>query len=229
MGRSPPERPESDLWPERYGREIPPPLDPRGEILSMSTVAGQTRVRRAGRPDEDAARRRDRLRRIYAVYIRECIEGQYGKTPGFRDFWRGEPGNKHWRSWCGAYRAGYLAGQAGAGEDVALEDHEAWTERIMAMPAGRGLRIVDTEEGPLPLLPGTMFLTDAEERTPGPEVSECDKEVAEWLKAELAHAAPDNINGEIGPGFPEVQDEQPASEVIEGGEPGDEEPDTDGA
>ena len=70
-----------------------------------------------------------------------------------------------------------------AGEDVALEDHEAWTERIMGKPAGRGLRIVDTEEGPLPLPPGTMYLTDA--------------------------------------GFPEVND-------FEGGEPGDEEPDTDG-
>ena len=215
MARPPPERPESDLWPERYGCEIPPPLDPRGEIVSMSAVAGQTRVRRAGRPDEDAIRRRDRLRRIYAVYVRECIEGQYGKTPGIRNFWRGEPGNKHWRTWCGAY----LAGEAGAGEDVALEDHEAWTERIMTMPAGRGLRIVDTEEGPMPLLPGTMFLTDAEERTPGPEVSEGNKEVAAWLEAELAHAAPDNINSELGPCFPEVND-------FEGGEPEGEEPDT---
>ena len=222
MGRSPPERPESDLWPERYGREIPPPLDPRGEIVSMSAVAGQSHVRRGGRPDEDATRRRDRLRRIYAVYLRECIEGQ--QAPGFRDFWRGKAGNMHWRTWCGAY----LAGQAGAGEDVALEDHEAWTERIMAMPAGRGLRIVDTEEGPLPLLPGTMFLTDAEERTPGPEVSECDKEVAAWAEAELAHVAP-YLNSEIGPSFPEVQNERPAFEVIEGGEPEGEEPDTDGA
>ena len=117
---------------------------------------------------------------------------------------------------------------AGVCEDVALEDHEAWTERIMAMPAGRGLRIVDTEEGPLPLLPGTMFLTDAEERTPGAEVSECDKEVAAWLEGELAHAAP-FLNSKIGPGFPEVNDERPAFEVIEGGAPEDEEPDTDGA
>ena len=108
---------------------------------------------------------------------------------------------------------------------MALEDHEAWTERIMAMPAGRGLRIVDTEEGPLPLLPGTMFLTDAEERTAGPEVSEGDKEVAAWAEAELGLVAP-FLNSEIGPGFPEVQDEQPAFEVIEGGEPEGEEPDT---
>ena len=133
MARPPPERPQHDLWPEWYGREIPPPLDPRGEILSMSAVAGQSHVRRDVRPDEDAIRRHDRLRRIYAVYVRECIEGQYGKTPGFRDFWRGEPGNKHWMN----FRAAYLAGEAGAGEDVALEDHEAWTERIMALPDGR--------------------------------------------------------------------------------------------
>ena len=64
MAMPPPERPESDFWPERYGREIPPPLDPRGEIVLMSAVAGQSRVRRAGRPDEDATRRRDRLRRV---------------------------------------------------------------------------------------------------------------------------------------------------------------------
>ena len=219
MGRPPPERPENDLWPEWYGREMPPPLDPRGEILSMSAVAGQSHVRRDGRPDEDATRSRDRLRRVYAAYLRECVEGR--QIP---PSWRGEAGNHHWMT----FRAGYLAGQAGVCEDVALEDHEAWTERIMAMPAGRGLRIVDTEEGPLPLLPGTMFLTDAEERTPGPEVSEGDKEVAAWLEGELAHAAP-FLNSKIGPGFPEVQDEQPAFEVIEGGEPEDEEPDTDGA
>ena len=111
---------------------------------------------------------------------------------------------------------------------MALEDHEAWTERIMAMPAGRGLRIVDTEEGPLPLLPGTMFLTDAEERTPGLEVSECDKEVAAWAEGRAADVAP-FLNNEIGASFPEVQDERPAFEVIEGGAPEDEEPDTDGA
>ena len=210
MARPPPERPESDLWPERYGCEIPPPLDPRGEIVSMSAVAGQTRVRRAGRPDEDAAFRRDRLRRVYAAYLQECVLGRQ-INPG----WRGEAGNHHWMT----FRAGYLAGQAGAGEDVALEDHEAWTERIMAMPAGHGLRIVDTEEGPMPLLPGTMYLTDAEERTAGPEVSEGDKEVAAWLEGELAHAAPDNINSELGPCFPEVND-------FEGGEPEGEEPDT---
>ena len=86
MGRSPPERPESDLWPERYGREIPPPLDPRGEIVSMSAVAGQTRVRRAGRPDEDAAFRRDHLRRVYAAYLRECVLGRQINLG-----WRGEP------------------------------------------------------------------------------------------------------------------------------------------
>ena len=200
MGRSPPERPESDLWPERYGCEIPPPLDPRGEIVSMSAVAGQSHVRRDGRPDEDAAFRRDHLRRVYAAYLRECVLGRQINLG-----WRGEAGNHHWMT----FRAGYLAGQAGACEDVALEDHEAWTERIMGKPAGHGLRIVDTEEGPLPLPPGTMYLTDAGERTPGPEVSEGDKEVAAWLKAELAHAAPDNINGEIAPGFPEVHDEEP--------------------
>ena len=212
MGRSPPERPQHDLWPEWYGREIPPPLDPRGQILSMSAVAGQSHVRRAGRPDEDAIRRKRSRRRIYAVYVRECIEGQYGKTPGFRDFWRGEPGNKHWMN----FRAAYLAGQAGAGEDVALEDHEAWTERIMALPDGERPRIVDTEEGPMPLLPGTMFLTDAGERTPGPEVSEGNKEVAAWLEAELAAAAPDNINSEIGPCFPEVHDEEPDTNGTDG-------------
>ena len=131
-----------------------PPLDPRGEIVSMSAVAGQSRVRRAGRPDEDAARRREHLRRAYAVWLRSFIADQQ-IDPG----WRGEIANEHWR----LFRAGYLACLNGDGEDVALEDHEAWTERVMAMPAGRGLRIIDTEEGPLPLLPGTMFLTDAEE------------------------------------------------------------------
>ena len=69
--------------------------------------------------------------------------------------WRGEEGNWHWR----LFRAGYLAGQAGAGEDVALEDHEAWTERVMALPGGERPRILDTEEGPMPVLPGTIFLT----------------------------------------------------------------------
>ena len=60
---------------------------------------------------------------------------------------------------------------------------------------------------------------DAGERTPGPEVSEGNKEVAAWLEAELAAAAPDNINSELGPCFPEVND-------FEGGEPEGEEPDT---
>ena len=54
-----------------------------------------------------------------------------------------------------------------------------------------------------------MFLTDAEERTPGLEVSECDKELAAWAEGELGVAAP-FLNNEIGASFPEV---------IEGGEP----------
>ena len=144
MGRSPPERPESDLWPERYGREIPPPLDPRGEIVSMSAVAGQSHVRRGGRPDEDAAFRRDHLRRVYAAYLRECVEGRQINLG-----WRGEAGNCHWMT----FRAGYLAGQVGVCEDVALEDHEAWTERVMALPDGERPRILDTEEGPPPERP----------------------------------------------------------------------------
>ena len=187
-----------------------PPLDPRGEIVSMSAVAGQSRVRRAGRPDEDAARRREHLRRAYAVWLRSFIADQQ-IDPG----WRGEIANEHWR----LFRAGYLACLNGDGEDVALEDHEAWTERVMAMPAGRGLRIIDTEEGPLPLLPGTMFLTDAEELPPGLEISESDKEVAAWAKAEVELAAP-FLNTGFGASFPEVQNEPPAFEVIEGGEPG---------
>ena len=67
----------------------------------------------------------------------------------------------------------------------------------------------------MPLLPGTMYLTDAEERTAGPEVSEGDKEVAAWLKAELADTAP-FLNSEIGPGFPEVHDEEPDTDGTDG-------------
>ena len=130
---------------------MPPPLDPRGEIVSIVGEAGQAGViLRGRRPKEDAIRRRDRLRRIYAAYLRECIEG-WDIPPS----WRGEEGNWHWR----LFRAGYLAGQAGAGEDVALEDHEAWTERVMALPDGERPRILNTEEGPMPVLPGTIFLT----------------------------------------------------------------------
>ena len=150
MARPPPERPQHDLWPASYGREMPPPLDPRGEILSFGGWNDRLRVRRAGRPKEDAIRRRECLRRVYAVWLRECVEGR-DIPPG----WRGEEGNWHWMT----FRAGYLAGQAGAGEDVALEDHEAWTERVMALPDGERPRILNTEEGPMPVLPGTIFLT----------------------------------------------------------------------
>ena len=45
------------------------------------------------------------------------------------------------------------------------------------------------------------------------------------MEGELGVAAP-FLNSEIGPSFPEVQDERPAFEVIEGGEPEGEEPDT---
>ena len=98
----------------------------------------------AGRPKEDAIRRRECLRRVYAVWLRECVEGWESDTG-----WRGAEGNWHWMT----FRAGYLAGQAGVGEDVALEDHEAWTERVMALPDGERPRILDTEEGPPPERP----------------------------------------------------------------------------
>ena len=152
MALGPPSRPADDFWPESYGREMPPPLDPRGEILSMSAISGRGRVRRAGRPDADAARRHEHLRRAYAVWLR-LVSGHLPADSS----WRGGPASEHWRQ----FRTGYLACLNGDGEDVALEDHAAWTERVMAMPAGRGLHISDTEEGPLPLLPGTMFITDA--------------------------------------------------------------------
>ena len=75
---------------------------PGGEILSIAGAAGQAGVILRGRPpDEDAIRRRDRLRRIYAAYLRECIEGRE-----MSPLWRGEDGNWHWR----LFRAGYLAG-----------------------------------------------------------------------------------------------------------------------
>ena len=87
MARPPPERPESDLWPERYGCEIPPPLDPRGEIVSMSAVARSDprQARRAA--GRGRAFRRDHLRRVYAAYLRECVLGRQinlagGAKPG---------------------------------------------------------------------------------------------------------------------------------------------------
>ena len=145
MARPPPEPPQHDLWPESYGREMPPPLDPRGEILSFARYWGdRLRVRRGGRPKEDAIQRRERLRRVYAVWLRECVES-WEMSPG----WRGAEGNWHWMT----FRAGYLAGESGVGEDVALEDHEAWTERVMALPDGERPRILDTEEGPPPERP----------------------------------------------------------------------------
>ena len=193
MARPPPERPAHDIWPEWYGREMPPPLDPRGEIDSMSTVAGQTRVRRGGRPDEDAIRRHDRLRRVYAAYLRECIGGRE-MLPG----WRGEAGIHHWM----AFRDGYLAGQAGAGEDVALEDHEAWTERIRPCLPNAASASSTRRKGRFSCC--RDHVPDGRRgATPGPEVSEGNKGVAAWLEGELAHVAP-FLNSELGPCFPEL-------------------------
>ena len=79
--------------------------------------------------------------------------------------WRSGSLNGYWR----VFREGYLAAVRGGG-DAPLEDHEAWTARVMAGPAALGYELIAARDGPVLVRPSDFTSPASPAQQPGLKV-----------------------------------------------------------